>query len=148
MATKPKASKHANRVKPHLNVKPATATNGPFESEAANDAAAKFVATGATLSMNGESVQPSLISAEFTPEELAEYDAETVTLQVDAEARTASSESTYLDSKEQSVKDIKGIGDGGCERIGEAELQFWGWWKAGGEAEFAAEWATKTEGAE
>lgn len=39
----------------------------------------------------------------------------------------------------QSVKDIKGIGDAGSDRLGEAELQFWGWWRAGGEAEFSAE---------
>jgi hypothetical protein len=45
----------------------------------------------------------------------------------------------------QSVKDIKGIGDAGCDRIGEAELLFWSWWRAGGEAEFAAELNPPTE---
>ncbi len=39
----------------------------------------------------------------------------------------------------QSLKDIKGIGDAGCDRIEEAQTNFWGWWRAGGEAEFAAE---------
>lgn len=43
----------------------------------------------------------------------------------------------------QTVRDIKGIGDAGFDRIGEAELLFWGWWRAGGEAEFAAELAAK-----
>jgi hypothetical protein len=43
----------------------------------------------------------------------------------------------------QTVRDIKGIGDAGFDRIGEAELMFWGWWRAGGEAEFAAELAAK-----
>lgn len=41
----------------------------------------------------------------------------------------------------QSLKDIKGIGDAGCDRIEEAQMQFWGWWRSGGEAEFAAEMA-------
>lgn len=39
----------------------------------------------------------------------------------------------------QSVTDIKGIGDAGATRIEEAQMQFWGWWRAGGAAEFAAE---------
>ena len=35
--------------------------------------------------------------------------------------------------------DIKGIGTAGADRISEAETAFWGWWRAGGEAEFAKE---------
>lgn len=43
----------------------------------------------------------------------------------------------------QSVTDIKGIGDAGATRIEEAQMQFWAWWRAGGEVEFAAEVAPK-----
>ncbi len=39
----------------------------------------------------------------------------------------------------QNVKDIKGMGDKGAERMSDAEMAFWGWWRAGGEAEFASE---------
>lgn len=35
--------------------------------------------------------------------------------------------------------DIKGIGQAGIDRIAEAELKFWAWWKGGGEQEFAQE---------
>jgi hypothetical protein len=35
--------------------------------------------------------------------------------------------------------DLKGIGPAGVDRIAEAELKFWGWWKNGGETEFATE---------
>jgi hypothetical protein len=35
--------------------------------------------------------------------------------------------------------DIKGIGEGGATRIGDAETAFWKWWRDGGESEFAAE---------
>lgn len=37
------------------------------------------------------------------------------------------------------LADVKGIGPAGVDRISEAETAFWGWWRAGGEAEFAAE---------
>lgn len=35
--------------------------------------------------------------------------------------------------------DVKGIGPGGADRISEAEMRFWAWWKNGGDAEFARE---------
>jgi hypothetical protein len=37
------------------------------------------------------------------------------------------------------------MGDKGAERMSDAEMAFWGWWRAGGEAEFAAEQAPKAE---
>lgn len=35
--------------------------------------------------------------------------------------------------------DIKGIGTAGADRISDGEMQFWAWWKGGGEEEFARE---------
>ncbi len=35
--------------------------------------------------------------------------------------------------------DIKGLGPAAVDRLSGAEEQFWGWWRSGGEAEFAAE---------
>lgn len=35
--------------------------------------------------------------------------------------------------------DVKGIGTAGADRISEAEVKFWEWWKSGGELEFATE---------
>lgn len=39
----------------------------------------------------------------------------------------------------RTLKDVKGIGDAAFERWTDAETQFWAWWRAGGDAEFARE---------
>lgn len=37
------------------------------------------------------------------------------------------------------LADLKGVGPGGADRIGEAETKFWKWWADGGATEFATE---------